>query len=515
MSVTSLSCGKSSAAPLLRLVCVLLFPLIPASTALAQSQGVPIESPESVSQDDGILPRAEALRLAGALPLTAANIEKQFEHPPSRPLKLVRPNRKPLTARELNRRAHDAHLQLGWYYRCSHCRLWHLSTGCAYAITETIVATCHHCITPDSTMREGYLIAVRTDGTVIPVTAVVADNAGVDAALLEVRDARLQPLPLATESVPGDRVYCYSAPLGLRGYFSEGIVNRFFWSGMTGHFDTLDGLRSLRMNVSTDWAPGSSGAAILDQCGNAVGHVTSISPMCEYDSYAGLLPDEDDDALTNRLEHAGSTNDDPSADITLITLHEGVPARCVLALANPTRDDLAIRRVMDQRGPELDELLAARHWPEAVGLIATLERELPPSGQVIILDARFRLALGQGDTAAASRWAEATGRTLGADPSALNTMAWQLVTCATLTNRDYKAAERIARRAVLFAPPEDRTPAMDTLARILFLQGRRERAVRVLQEAISAAPEEMREPLNATLESYRKGQLPPLPSAAP
>jgi hypothetical protein len=30
------------------------------------------------------------------------------------------------------------------------------------------------------------------------------------------------------------------------------------------------------MNVSTDWAPGSSGAAVLDGCGNAIGHVTEI-----------------------------------------------------------------------------------------------------------------------------------------------------------------------------------------------------------------------------------------------
>ena len=33
----------------------------------------------------------------------------------------------------------------------------------------------------------------------------------------------------------------------------------------------------LRVNVSTDWAPGSSGSAVLDQCGNVIGHVSTIS----------------------------------------------------------------------------------------------------------------------------------------------------------------------------------------------------------------------------------------------
>ena len=74
---------------------------------------------------------------------------------------------------------------------------------------------------------------------------------------------------------PGDAAYCLSDPLGVTGYFSEGMVNRFFRK--PDNKGTED--EALRLHVSTDWAPGSSGSPVLDQCGNAIGHVSMIAPM--------------------------------------------------------------------------------------------------------------------------------------------------------------------------------------------------------------------------------------------
>ena len=58
------------------------------------------------------------------------------------------------------------------------------------------------------------------------------------------------------------------------------------------------------MNFSTDWAPGSSGSAVVDQCGNVLGHVSQIS---------GLSKDRNTSAF--------------------VTLHTGIPALGVLMLA--------------------------------------------------------------------------------------------------------------------------------------------------------------------------------------
>ena len=85
-----------------------------------------------------------------------------------------------------------------------------------------------------------------------------------------------KPLALSTNVYPGDSAWCYSDPLGRSSYFSQGIVNRFFLQERRGG-------ESPRIEVSTDWAPGSSGAALLDERGNAIGHVSVISPLWKED----------------------------------------------------------------------------------------------------------------------------------------------------------------------------------------------------------------------------------------
>ena len=149
-----------------------------------------------------------------------------------------------------------------------------------YVITDDGAAvTCYHCVEPkESSMREGYLIALDADNNVLPVTAILGCDKIMDAAIVRVAGKDLTPLALNDRVAPGDPVYLYSDPMHVAGYFSSGMVNRFFWKiGRSGDPTTLGGAKRFRLNVSTDWAPGSSGAAILDACGNAVGHVSVIS----------------------------------------------------------------------------------------------------------------------------------------------------------------------------------------------------------------------------------------------
>jgi hypothetical protein len=165
-------------------------------------------------------------------------------------------------------------------------------------------------------LKEGCLVAANEDSKVWPVTEVLAANKYSDASILRVAGEGLVPLPLNTNVFPGDAAYCYSDPLDHRGYFSSGIVNRFY---------TFPGRRPVsapknswfaptRLNVSTDWAPGSSGSAVLDECGNAIGHVSTI---------ATLSDTEEADAETH------------SVGPTMIIFHEAVAARDVLTLIKP------------------------------------------------------------------------------------------------------------------------------------------------------------------------------------
>src|SRR5689334_18154591 len=78
---------------------------------------------------------------------------------------------------------------------------------------------------------------------------------------------------------PGDRVYCLSHPGGNHFMFTQGMIAR-----VNRRRDELPSERDsskstltrplLFLNVTAEFAPGSSGAAIVDESANVVGQVS-------------------------------------------------------------------------------------------------------------------------------------------------------------------------------------------------------------------------------------------------
>lgn len=87
------------------------------------------------------------------------------------------------------------------------------------------------------------------------------------------------------------------------------MVNRFYVRGKKGD-------ESSRMEVSTDWAPGSSGAAVVDQCGNAIGHVSEISSA-------------------SSLRARGTNQPAGSSSSPMIVFHSAARAADVISLVKP------------------------------------------------------------------------------------------------------------------------------------------------------------------------------------
>jgi len=172
-------------------------------------------------------------------------------------------------------------------------------------------------VEPGREIREGCLVAADENGKLWGVSEVLAANRYSDACIVRVMGSHFKPLPLNTNVFPGDLVYCFSDPLEHRGYFSHGIVNRFYQIAGRRPLTAAPSaaLSPTRINVSTDWAPGSSGSAVLDECGNAIGHVTTISAINEDEA-----PPEDE-----------SRTPLPS----MMIFHEAVSARDVLLLIQP------------------------------------------------------------------------------------------------------------------------------------------------------------------------------------
>ena len=82
-----------------------------------------------------------------------------------------------------------------------------------------------------------------------------------------------------------------------------------------------------------------------------------------------------------------------------------------------------------------------------------------------------------------------------------------MLTHQGVKDRDLQLAETIATRAN--AASENKNPAfLDTLARALFMQGKKDKAVELQEKAVTLAAEDQRDGLRKTLDSYKEGKLP-------
>jgi hypothetical protein len=271
-----------------------------------QSAGVPVYVEDSFCYDQ-ILSQAKKLHAAGKLTVPETVLTNQLFERKSCELKLSAPRTEKLAARDLWSAARAAHLQVGWYFHTTDSDKWIITTGGGYALTKDgAVATCFHVMCPPDGLEEGFLFAVNESGQAYPVTEILAGNAEADVCIVRVATDDLKPLALNTNVSPGDRCVCYSDPHGQRGYYSEGIVSRFLAPRLKNGKIMKT---ATKLDVTTDWAPGSSGAAVLDECGNAIGHVSFIT------------------GLYGKTENRRGETD--------ITIHEASSAKDVLALVKP------------------------------------------------------------------------------------------------------------------------------------------------------------------------------------
>ncbi len=518
------------------------------ATVFAQAPGVSIER-QGGAADAEVIRKAGELRKAGKLTFNLDVVKKQLKAPMPASIPLLPANTHPLSGRDVAARARAAHVQLGWYYLCKKCGNWHINLAGAYAVAEDAIGTCHHCVEPkEADMKEGYLIVVDYHGDVFGVSSLLAKSQSMDAAILRVEGAKFAPLPFNDTVAPGDPAYCYSEPLGQAGYFSEGIVNRFYYEGVP--FRPPNEAKRLRMNVSTDWAPGSSGSAVLDQCGNVIGHVSAMTPLREGGPQVPQpVPAPEEKKVEEKKSGDGKPDDKPGekqeekkpapkpaprvdrfGGATLITLHEAITARGMITMvkelhdAKPTEPVAAAPQPGPQPAPKADEeksaetaakifpdavrALAAKKWDEAEKLIADLEKALPDDRKIIAEDLRFKSAIGRKKTDDAAKLAQKIADRASITPEQLNNLAWELIT-SDLDNLDMALPEKIARRGVEAAPENRRANIQDTLARVLFRAGKKEDAIKTQEAALGAAVEGLKDRFRATLDAYKKGELPP------
>lgn len=275
----------------------------PASNEMPRKPSIsaPSKEPEPESP---LVAKAREMTSQGKLPNAAAFLDT-LKSPRPGSISLLPASTETLTGRQIAARAQAAHLRAGWMYQCTKCSRWHTTLAGGYAIATDAVATAYHVMDAPDNMKEGhgYPIIVRGEDEILPALTVVAADADQDVVILRTGANDLKPVPLSEDVQVGDSVFCLSDPRGVRDYFSTGTVNRTFTLGTSA-----SGFKGQRLHVSTDWAQGSSGSAVLDMHGNAVGHVSRIKAI------PGAKPTSEGSAPT------------------AMNLHEAVPASSVVRL---------------------------------------------------------------------------------------------------------------------------------------------------------------------------------------
>lgn len=196
-------------------------------------------------------------------------------------LTLAEPRKEKLEAPDVYELLKGSTVVVASYFKCEECHEYHFESSSGFVVAEGVVCTCNHVVDyEDDRMKEGWLVVADPDGKVHAVTEILATNKDSDTCLVRVAGLAAKPLAFSTKARVGDKVYCLSHPEDNHWMFTAGMVSRFFLNREDP--DTGKELKpTLYVNVTAEYSPGSSGAPLVDEYGNVVAQVESISTSLE------------------------------------------------------------------------------------------------------------------------------------------------------------------------------------------------------------------------------------------
>ncbi len=176
-------------------------------------------------------------------------------------------------AEELYGRAADGVLVVAGLYLCGHCDRNHANCATGFVVSADGLAVTNHHVVAN---RDNLTMVARTrDGRVVPIVEVLASNERDDVALVRLSPEHgpYTPLPIARDAAEGERVHAITHPDGRFYCYTSGEVSRFYLE------PRRNGAGVRRMQITADYAKGSSGGPILNDRGQVVGMVTTTTSV--------------------------------------------------------------------------------------------------------------------------------------------------------------------------------------------------------------------------------------------
>ena len=159
----------------------------------------------------------------------------------------------------------------------------------------------------------------------------------------------------------------------------------------------------------------------------------------------------------------------------------------------------------------LSEAMRARDWAAAEKALPAAAGVLPKQeGQELRDSIEAQIGLARGDPTKFYAQLQKVADEEFDDPEALNEIAWRLLTMKAFAAKpNLVLAEKCAVQSVKLTR-EEHPDKLDTLARLRWLQGKKEEAIRLQIKSVDKAEAgPMREALQKTLDAMLKGVLPP------
>lgn len=156
---------------------------------------------------------------------------------------------------------------------------------------------------------------------------------------------------------------------------------------------------------------------------------------------------------------------------------------------------------------ELESNIKEKQWDKANAALDEIEKLIPANRKPAVGFMRVKLLVNRGDAKGASKLATQLGDEFKDDSTLLNALAWELITESGITERDLPLAEKLAIKANELS--EGKQPqVLDTLARVLFLEGKKDQAIETQAKAVAMVDGELKEMLQKHLDSYKADKLP-------
>lgn len=162
---------------------------------------------------------------------------------------------------------------------------------------------------------------------------------------------------------------------------------------------------------------------------------------------------------------------------------------------------------LNEAQEEIEKAMQAKKWDVAMTKVDAMEKLLPENQRKGLDGVRLNILFGKKDYPSAYKMAQKLSDSNKDNPDLQNQLAWEIATAPGIEERNLDLAASFARRGNEAA--EGKNPdVLDTLARIQFMQGKHEDAIKTQEKAVELAEGDGKQSLEKTLDSYKKGKLP-------